>query len=255
MSVQLVPASAATASPWLMPRDRPPQRIVAFVNQKGGVGKTTLAINFGALAAEHLATLRGWPTSTRRAVAVVSVDRQGSVEWWVARIHRRGRELPFDFYQVHSIEQFRALDLSAYEIVFIDLPGHLYQQALVRDVLELATEALVPITVEPMSFIPTDTVIKHVLVPLRMPYTVIVNKWQSSTTSDLRNTMAYVERKGWSVLPTPVRQYSVHYKAVITGELCTEYAAGAESAKALSDMRIAAAALGFCTNDSKEKVA
>lgn len=57
-------------------------RIVAVANQKGGVGKTTVAMQVGA------------ELSRRHRVLLVDVDRQQSTVWWAENARER---MPFDF--------------------------------------------------------------------------------------------------------------------------------------------------------------
>ena len=57
-------------------------QVIAVVDEKGGVGKTTTAMSLAAICAEASRTL------------VVDVDPQGSASWWA---DNAGERLPFDF--------------------------------------------------------------------------------------------------------------------------------------------------------------
>ena len=59
------------------------KRVYSFVNQKGGVGKTTLAVNVAAEKAR-----RG------RRVLLLDADPQGSALDWQAQRGRQVREAP-----------------------------------------------------------------------------------------------------------------------------------------------------------------
>ena len=60
-------------------------RVVALANQKGGVGKTTMAVSLGACAAEQ--GLR---------VALVDLDPQGTLTRWLAAPVEEGQPTAYD---------------------------------------------------------------------------------------------------------------------------------------------------------------
>ena len=76
-------------------------KIHVIANQKGGVGKTTVAVNLAAVTADVLGG-----ASNNSPVLVVSTDPQASTVWWADRV---GDALPFDFAQVHDPKELAVL--------------------------------------------------------------------------------------------------------------------------------------------------
>jgi chromosome partitioning protein len=92
--------------------------IIALLNQKGGVGKTTLALNLAAAA--HLA---------RKRTLLVDLDQQGSaLDWYAARADQPESALSglstVKLDRVVSARQFREL-ADGYDVVILDGPARL----------------------------------------------------------------------------------------------------------------------------------
>ena len=113
---------ARIASPW----------IVAVPNQKGGVGKTTMALALAAVTAD----------ANGRAL-VVDVDPQSSSADMAGRMLDPG----FDFsHEMDPGMLTRLRELRAYDMVFIDCPGSLEGGQILAAVLAVADFAVIPFT-------------------------------------------------------------------------------------------------------------
>ncbi|MFO0901189.1 MAG: ParA family partition ATPase [Pirellulales bacterium] len=114
-----------------------PQRpqIIAILNQKGGVGKTTLAV--------HLATAL---SRRKRSVLLVDADPQGSALDWAAARH--GDPLfPVVGLPKASIHKELPSLTGNYEIVIIDGPPRVYDVA--RSAIMASDLVLVPVQPSP----------------------------------------------------------------------------------------------------------
>ncbi|MGL5035456.1 MAG: ParA family protein, partial [Microcystaceae cyanobacterium] len=83
-------------------------KILAVVNGKGGVGKTTTAVNLAAILAE------------KHRVLLVDADPQGSASWWVGQSEKG---MPFDLKKESDPQILNNLHQShQYEIIVVDTP-------------------------------------------------------------------------------------------------------------------------------------
>ncbi|MBP2371345.1 ParA family protein [Pseudonocardia parietis] len=211
-------------------------QVHAVCCQKGGVGKTTITVNLAAVVDQVLAT-------DEPAVLVVGTDPQRSMDWWA---HRVGDKIPFAYTETDDpaqLEQLRDLD---YEHVFVDTPGSLENEHILRSVLKSADDAIVPITTEPLTFVPADTTISEVIEPLGVPFTVAINLWDARDGHvDLDDTIAFIEKKGWPRANTVIRRYKIHSRAAAEGVVCTQYAKSRVALEAQQDILRLALELGY----------
>jgi chromosome partitioning protein len=110
-------------------------KVIAILNQKGGVGKTTLAV--------HLATALA---RKKRAVILLDADPQGSALDWAAARH--GDPLfPVVGLPKSSIHKELPGLAASYELVIIDGPPRVYDVA--RSAIMAADLVLVPVQPSP----------------------------------------------------------------------------------------------------------
>lgn len=210
--------------------------VVTVLNQKGGVGKSTLVVNLAAVMAEKM-TENADPDALS-PVAAVSIDPQGSAQWWASRVD----DLNFHLIQAHDdpLEWIRQLNnLPTIERLYVDTPGWFdvdpdgaadglgigYSADALRTVLDVSDEVIVPMLTEPLCFDPTARTIRKLLEPRGLPFTVVINNWDAREGKHWLNaTRDFVQKRGWPLAETVVRHYRVHTNASNDGVVVTEYA-------------------------------
>ncbi|MCK0441154.1 ParA family protein [Gordonia alkaliphila] len=219
------------------------------LNQKGGVGKTTLAANLAAVFASAIAPVGDDDTDS--PVLLASIDPQGSAVWWA----ERAAELPFRFSAVNQEGILpRVPSLPGVEHVFIDTPGWIGDTQdyaseglagrLLDEALSIADMAIVPITPEALSFDPTARTIRDLLEPRGIPFKVVVNQWDPRDGDrDLNQTRDFVNRSGWPLSHAVIRRYKVHSHAAAKGQVVTDYPDNKVSVRAVRDFEQLALAL------------
>ncbi len=224
-------------------------KVVTLLNQKGGVGKSTCAINLAAVRAEKLTA--GLDPDALSPVAAVSIDPQGSALWWANRVEK----LPFHVIQADDdpldwLEQLN--HLPGIDEVYVDTPGWFdldpdgagdglgdgYAAEALRTVLDVSTEVLVPMLTQPMCFDPTARTIRKILEPRGLPYRVFINDWHARDGKKwLEETQKFVCKLGYPIAQTAIRHYMIHTNASSEGLVVTQYPSDKVSQAAAQDYR------------------
>uniref|UniRef100_UPI002F90C943 ParA family protein n=1 Tax=Kitasatospora indigofera TaxID=67307 RepID=UPI002F90C943 len=221
--------------------------VTVVLNQKGGIGKSTITVNLAATIAEVLGGLDG----EAAPVAAVSIDPQGSTVWWAERV---GDDLPFVFVDAYDdaegIKKLR--EATAVQHVLVDTPGWMDPAARekgsgdplgtgpvadsIRAALDNAGHVIVPIEPESLGWMPTKSTIEQILKPRGIPYTVVISNWDPRDgKADLDDTRDFVRRNGWPLARTVIRHYKLHTRAAAEGQVVTRYPKSRVAQECLQD--------------------
>ena len=190
---------ARIASPW----------VVALPNQKGGVGKTTLALALAAVTAD----------ANGRAL-VVDVDPQSSSAEMAGRMGDPG----FDFsHEMDPGTLARLRELRNYDMVFIDCPGSLEGGQILAAVLAVADFAVIPFTHDPVAVRPTARTARFVA-GHGVPYKVILNNVDPRLGADeIRAAWELLDQGGLARFRCAVRAYRAYSTALVNKQTVIQY--------------------------------
>jgi chromosome partitioning protein len=183
--------------------------VIALPNQKGGVGKTTLALALAAVTAD----------ANGRAL-VVDVDPQSSSAEMAGRIADPG----FDF--THELDPgtlVRLRELRNYDMIFIDCPGSLEGGQILAAVLANADFAVIPFTHDPLSVRPTARTAKFIA-EHGVPYKVLLNNVDPRLGADeVRAAWELLDAGQLARFRCVVRAYRAYPSALASRQTVIQY--------------------------------
>ncbi|MBW4695581.1 MAG: ParA family protein [Lyngbya sp. HA4199-MV5] len=180
----------------------PPSKILVVLNGKGGVGKTTTAINLAAAFAE-----------TDR-VLLVDADPQGSATWWAGR---GDRPMRFDLKQETNPVQLTALRQGEdYAIVVVDTPPALASDALAA-VIPIADYILLPTPPAPMDLTALIETVRSTVTPKGIAHRVLLTRVDPRSLNEAVEAQNTLRELGIPACSAFIRAYKAHERAALEG--------------------------------------
>lgn len=198
--------------------------VIAVASQKGGVGKTTLALGLAAVTAD----------SSGRAL-VVDIDPQGSAD---EIAEAAGEGLPFDFASERDPAALAELRKATdYDTVIVDTPGSLEGQDVLSGVLASADLVLIPVVPERAAITPTFRT-AQMAAEAGVPYRVILNQVDPLRgAGPVESMWESLDAAGVPRMQSIVRRYVAHSQSQLDGLMITQYRGDRSWRPAAEDMR------------------
>jgi chromosome partitioning protein len=198
-----------------------PIKVLAVINGKGGVGKTTTAVNLAAAFAEH------------KKVLLVDADPQGSATWWG---DRNANSIGFDIAQDHDPENLAKLpQFKGYDLVVVDTPPALRSEAL-KAVVAIADYLVLPTPPAPLDLAALIETVKETVLPADVAHRVLLTRVDPRSLNEALEAQNTLMEVGIPACHAFVRAYKAHERAALEGKTILQWR-GKNAREAEADYR------------------
>jgi len=202
----------------------PSNKVLVVLNGKGGVGKTTTAVNLAATLAEHYRVL------------LVDADPQGSATWWV---ERSSTAIGFDLTQETNPTFLAKLrEVETYDMVVVDTPPALNSEALAA-VVPAADYVVLPTPPAPMDLTALIETVRSAVIPANVPHRVLLTKVDPRSLAEALEAQNTLMELGIPACNAFIRSYKAHERAALDGMTIAQWR-GKNAREAEADYRRAA---------------
>lgn len=176
--------------------------VLAVFNGKGGVGKTTTAVNLAAVFAQT------------RSVLLVDADPQGSALWWTGR---SPVDLGFEVKsEINPARLKRLRQEHTHDLIVVDTPPALGSATLAA-VIPAADCLLLPTPPAPMDLAVLITTVNEAVSPSGVSHRVLLTKVDSRSVGEAieaQNTLLELKIPACNAF---IRAYKAHERAALEG--------------------------------------
>jgi chromosome partitioning protein len=199
-------------------------KILAVVNGKGGVGKTTTAVNLAAIFAE------------RQRVLLLDADPQGSATWWTKRSDAAQKNMGFTLSLSSDPKILKnSIEFQDYDLVVVDTPPALRSEAL-NAVIAVANYLILPTPPAPMDLTVSIETVKTTVTPLKIPHRVLLTKVDPRSLKEALEAQTTLLELGIPACNAFIRSYKVHERAILDGVAISQLR-GKNASEAQADYR------------------
>ncbi len=200
---------------------------IAIANQKGGVGKTTAALNLAAAISD-----------SSGSVLVLDADPQQSAAEIARAAAALGSPLPFEVRSALAAAELAAIsDVRGYDTVLIDLPGNLDDTPVLAEVLAASDFAIIPFVPERAAVAPTQRTAR-IVAAAGLPYRVLFNMVDPLRgAGPVQQARELLDSAGLPYFGSFIRRYVAHPQAQLDSVAITAYRGDRSWRPALDDVR------------------